>query len=91
VIFISDVYQYELAMKTFCCNIHIQCDFFTLDNPKYWVFNLDYYDMEKRLDYKFITYVEGDTDSLYIAIRVDKNEDINQSLKYMITKEAFYN
>jgi hypothetical protein len=81
VIFINDVYKYELAMKTFCCNTHIQCDFFTLDNPKHWVFNLDYNGIEKRLDCKFIIYVEGDIDSLYIAIRDDKNEDINQGSK----------
>jgi hypothetical protein len=33
--FNNDVYQCELAIKTFGCNIPIQCGFFTLDNAKY--------------------------------------------------------
>jgi hypothetical protein len=35
--FNKDVYQCELARKTFGCNTPIQCRFFTLDNAKYWV------------------------------------------------------
>jgi hypothetical protein len=34
--FNNDVYQCELAQKTFGCNTLIQCGFFTLENAKYW-------------------------------------------------------
>jgi hypothetical protein len=46
--------------------------------------------MEKCLNLRK-HYVEGDTDSLYFAISGDKNEDINQCFKYIITNEQFYN
>jgi hypothetical protein len=32
-----------------------------------------------------------DTNSLYFAIRGDKNEDINQGFQHIITNEQFYN
>jgi hypothetical protein len=35
--------------------------------------------------------VEGDIDSLYFAIRLDKNEDINQVFMLIITNKHFYN
>jgi hypothetical protein len=47
--------------------------------------------MEKCLDHTRFHYVEGDTDSLYIAISGETNEGINQDFQYIITDEKFYN
>jgi hypothetical protein len=89
--FNNDVYQCELARKTFGYNTHIQCGFFTLDNAKYWVLNFYYNFMEKCLDNRRFHYVEGDTDSLYFAISGKVNEGIIQGFKHIITDEKFYN
>jgi hypothetical protein len=55
--FNNDVYQCELASKTFGYNTPIQCGFFTLDNAKYWVLNFYYNFMEKCLDHTRFQYV----------------------------------
>jgi hypothetical protein len=89
--FNNDVYQCELARKTFECNPPIQCGFFTLDNAKYWVLNFYYIFMEKYHDHTRFHYVEGDIDSLYFAISRDKNEGIKQRFKHIITGGKFYN
>jgi hypothetical protein len=89
--FNNDVYQCELARKTFECNTHIQCEFFTLDNAKYCALNFYYNFMEKCLDNSHFHYVEGDTDSFYFAISSKVNEGINQGFKHIITDEKFYN
>jgi hypothetical protein len=38
-----------------------------------------------------VHYIERDTDSLYFAISGDKNEDINQEFKHIISNEKCYN
>jgi hypothetical protein len=49
--FNNNVYQGELARKTFGCNAPIQCGLFTLDNAKYGILNFYYTFMEKCLDH----------------------------------------
>jgi hypothetical protein len=56
--FNNDVYQCELARKTFGCKTPIQCRFFTLDNAKYWVLNFYYNFMEKCFDNRRFHYIE---------------------------------
>jgi hypothetical protein len=76
--FNNDVFQSELARKTFGSNTPIQFGFFTLDNANYSVLNFYYNFMEKCLDNRRFHYFEGDTDSLNFAISGKINECINQ-------------
>jgi hypothetical protein len=89
--FNNDIYQCELARKTFICNTPIQCGFFTLDNANYWVLNVYYNFMENCLDHTRFHYIEGDTNSLYFAISGKVDEGINQWFKHFIADDKFYN
>jgi hypothetical protein len=46
--------------------------------------------MEKCLDYSRIHKDERNFDSMYFDITGDKNEDINQGFKYIITNDQIY-
>jgi hypothetical protein len=87
----EDLFQAQSVGKTFKCKTCIQEGYFTLDNAKFWYLNFYYNFMTKCLDMNRIHVVELDTDSCYLAIAGNPNEDHHQCFKYVINDEDFYN
>jgi hypothetical protein len=86
----EDCFQVQLKSYYHKCNTCIQEGFFTLDNAKYWYLNFYYNFLVKAMDMNKIHVVELDTDSLYLAIAGDPNEDNTQGFKHVIQDETFY-
>jgi hypothetical protein len=57
---------------------------FTLDNAKFWYLKFVYDFLCKCLDMIKLHFVEGDTDSMYMAVAGNPNDDCNQGFKYVI-------
>jgi hypothetical protein len=69
----------------------IQCGFFTLDYAKYWYLNFIYNFLYKCCDVNKFHFIEGDTDSIYIAVSGDFDDGLDQTIKHIITDMDFYN
>ena len=72
----EDTYLTESKTKSTTVKTCLQEAYFTLDNAKYWFLNFLYNFLFKCLDPMKYHYVEGDTDSIYLAIAADSLDDI---------------
>ncbi len=87
----EDVYQVTHESLSYRCDTCIHEAFFTLDNAKTWYLIFIYDFMYKCLDMDRIHFVEGDTDSIYLAIAGDPNLSRDQGFQAVIKDHEFYN
>jgi hypothetical protein len=62
---------------------------FTLDNAKFWYLKFVYDFLYKCLDMTKVRFV-GDTDSMYMAVVGNPNDDCHQGFKYVIKNKEYY-
>ena len=72
----EDVYLTESKTKSTTVKTCLQEAYFTLDNSKFWLLNFLYNFLFKCIDPMKYHYVEGDTDSIYLAIAADSLDEI---------------
>jgi hypothetical protein len=86
----DDLYLATYKASTYKCDTCIQCGFYTLDNAKFAYLMFYYGFCNKCLDMERLHFVEGDTDSMYLAVAGDPNAGIHQGFEYIVKNEEFY-
>jgi hypothetical protein len=85
------LYQVNSLPKSFGCDTDIANGVLTLDNSKYIYLSFIYRFLYQCLDMEKIHYAEGDTDSMFLSVAGDPNDDYHQAFKHVILDENFYN
>jgi hypothetical protein len=86
----QDFYGIEKDSYYYYINTAVQEGFFILDNAKVILLSFYYNFIANCLDHNRFHLVEGDTDSLYIAISGDPNVDVEQQFTYTIINKELY-
>jgi hypothetical protein len=83
---------YNVAYKStkFQCNTCIQSGFYTLDNAKFAYMMLYYGFLNVCLDMNKVHFVEGDTDSMYLAVGGNPEKGVHQGFEYVVKDREFY-
>ncbi len=87
----DDVELVTLDNNFYRCKTPIHEAYFTLDNAKVWYLMFIYKFMNRCLDMERIHFIEGDTDSIYIAVAGDPSLGREQGLQAVIKDHDFYN
>jgi hypothetical protein len=87
----NEMYQVESVPSSFGCDTDIVNGFLTLDNSKFIYLSFIYHFLYKCMDMERIHYAEGDTDSLFLSVAGNPEEDYHQAFKHVILNEKFYN
>jgi hypothetical protein len=86
----DDTYIVSVKSPTYGCRTCMQEALFTLDNAKFWYLNVYYNFFQRAFDFNRIHYIEGDTDSGYLAVAGDPTKGIQQGLSEVIKDKEFY-
>ncbi|GHU20290.1 hypothetical protein FACS189472_11380 [Alphaproteobacteria bacterium] len=86
----NDLYLVTYRSTHYKCNTCIQLGLFTLDNAKYAYCAFAYDFLYRCLDMSKIHFIEGDTDSSYLAIAGNPDHDIHQGFRYVVADRGFY-
>jgi hypothetical protein len=87
----NNLHMVKSSNRTYTEKTCLQCAFFTLDYAKYWYLNFIYNFLYKCCAPDKFHFVEGDTDSIYIAISGDSTLGNDQSIENIIVNKDYYN
>ena len=86
----ENLFMIQQKPKYYHCSTCLQESFWTLDNAKYWYLTFYYDFMNRCLDMNRLHFIEGDSDSLYLAVAGNPNEGPEQLFYYVIKDRAFW-
>jgi hypothetical protein len=86
----DDLYLVSYNTGSYKCDTCIQVGFYTLDNAKFAYLMFYYAFCVKCLDENKIHFIEGDTDSIYLALAGDPSKGIHQGFEYVVKDREFY-
>jgi hypothetical protein len=86
----DDLYLVTYKATSYKCDTCIQSGFYTLDNAKFAYLMFYYGFCNKCLDMKQIHFIEGDTDSMYLAVAGNPKAGIHQGFKYVHKNHGLY-
>jgi hypothetical protein len=86
----DDLYAVQNSKLTYKIETPLQCACACLDNAKYYYLNFIYNFLNKCLDPEKFHFIEGDTDSIYLAIAGKAEDGYQQGFKNIIIDEKFY-
>jgi hypothetical protein len=83
-------YQVQIHDTSYKCDTCLHQAFFTLDNAKYWYLVFIYEFMYRCLEMDKIHFMYLDTDSMYLAIAGNPNDNYKQGFKHVIKDPKYY-
>ena len=86
----EDTFMIQHSPKSYHYTTCIQESLWCLDNAKFWYLTFFYDFMNECLDMERIHFIEGDTDSMYIAIAGNPIESPEQLFNHVIKNKEFY-
>jgi hypothetical protein len=75
---------------TYKCKTCLHCNFFTLDNSKFWLLNFVYNLVYKSVDRDKVMIIYCDTDCVTMAISGDKNKGMDQGFDAVIKDKDYW-
>jgi hypothetical protein len=87
----KNIYLVEKHTRTYRVKTAVYEAVFTSDNAKFSYLKFVYDFLYKCLDMTKVHVVEGDTDSMFMPVAGNPNDDCHQGFKYVIKNKEYYN